>query len=109
MGHGGGEKYFSQKDVKQLGPIATAIILIGCASARQYPDLTYKQRVELKGISSEYLKAKSPFLMGNLWSVTDKDIDLTTKKILEEIVKFVRGDPETQDQTFDLSSTIHQA
>ena len=48
--------------------------------------------MELNGVSADYLKAKSPFVMGNLWSVTDKDIDKITKKILDEIILFVNGD-----------------
>ena len=29
----------------------------------------------------------SPFLIGNLWDVTDKDIDKMTKKIIESIIQ----------------------
>lgn len=29
---------------------------------------------------------KSPFLVGNLWDVTDKDIDKVTKVLLEKIL-----------------------
>ena len=34
IGHGGGEKYFSQRDIKQLNSINSAIFLIGCSSLK---------------------------------------------------------------------------
>jgi len=92
IGHGGAQKYFSEKDIKENGPIKTAMILIGCASVRQYKHLKYREQIELDGVSADYLKAKSPFVMGNLWSVTDKDIDKMTKRVLKEVILFVKGD-----------------
>ena len=109
IGHGGAEKYFSEKDIKQFGPIKTAVILIGCASARQYKQEKYKRLTELNGVSADYLKAKSPFLMGNLWSVTDKDIDKITRKVLNEIILFVNGDKKYRERNFDLGHVIHMA
>jgi len=45
--------------------------------------------------------------MGNLWSVTDKDTDKMTKRIIEEIMKFLNGDQEYKNKKFDLYSIIH--
>ena len=34
IGHGGGEKYLSSKDVKQLKKMDCAVFLIGCSSLK---------------------------------------------------------------------------
>ena len=47
--------------------------------------------------------------MGNLWSVTDKDTDKMTKMIIDEIIKFINGNNEYNNKSFDLFSVIHQA
>jgi len=45
--------------------------------------------------------------MGNLWSVTDKDTDKMTKMIIDEIIKFINGNNEYNNKSFDLFSIIH--
>lgn len=100
FGHGGGQTCFSRKQVQNLvgardGHAARAcrstVILMGCSSGRlvsvnrkgshgldQVP-LHY----EPEGIALSYLCAGAPCVIGNLWDVTDHDIDRYSTTLLE--------------------------
>ena len=100
-GHGGGGSWFSRSQVENLKcpvsrsadsspvvkvcPCRAAVVLMGCSSGRlrsvnrkklgaprNAPSFFY----EPKGISLTYLCAGAPCVVGNLWDVTDKDIDM---------------------------------
>ncbi len=45
--------------------------------------------------------------MGNLWSVTDKDIDKITKSVLDEIINIQNQNNTKNKDCFDLNSIIH--
>lgn len=58
LGHGAGEKFFGEKDLKNINKINPIVMLIGCSSNRQ----TLKEqenlngnKLELNGISLDYL------------------------------------------------------
>ena len=57
IGHGAGEKYFNEGELKDIMKIKSAVFLIGCSSAKQIKAQNYtsKGESELAGISIEYL------------------------------------------------------
>lgn len=77
MGHGSGEQYVSTRQLRE-SHIRAITLLIGCGSGR----LREAGDFEPYGMALEYLKAGSPALVGNLWDVTDRDIDRFAYKML---------------------------
>ena len=95
-GHGGGEKLFSRSCIENLNKLATCagsqkssrrcescVILMGCSSAKlnSVNATKYDQcrgetmHNEPEGIALSYLVSGAPCVIGNLWDVTDRDID----------------------------------
>ncbi len=90
-GHGGGEKSYSRTQVEEfmtrddgIRGCRTPVILMGCSSGRLQSVNTPKKyssehdfimHYEPDGIALSYLYAGSPCVVGNLWDVTDRDID----------------------------------
>ena len=91
-GHGGGEKAFSRSQVEELMTgrddgvrgCRAPIVLMGCSSGRLQSVNTPKENpsghmhtmhYEPEGIALTYLLAGAPCVVGNLWDVTDRDID----------------------------------
>jgi separase len=94
-GHGGGEKFFSRSQVEDLincysedeserhRGCSSTIVLMGCSSGKlksvncpkspSGPD--YPMHYEPEGIILSYIYAGAPCVVGNLWDVTDRDID----------------------------------
>ncbi|SCV01005.1 LANO_0F09670g1_1 [Lachancea nothofagi CBS 11611] len=70
VGHGGGEQYVRLKKIKELDSAAPSFLL-GCSSA--YMDS--RGKLEPSGVIYSYLLGGSSMVVGNLWDVTDKDID----------------------------------
>jgi separase len=79
FGHGGGEQYLRPKELKKLDRCAVAL-LMGCSSARLFEQGEFEPR----GNALNYLIAGCPAVVGNLWDVTDKDIDRFSKQMLQE-------------------------
>ena len=52
---------------------------MGCSSG----SLTSEGDFDLQGTALNYLQAGCPSLLGNLWDVTDKDIDKLTLNVFE--------------------------
>lgn len=91
-GHGGGQKCFSRPQIDSFNKSdkrrklrnrgLASIILMGCSSGRlngwdskhEITGLT-QTYYEPSGIAMSYLYAGSPCVVGNLWDVTDRDID----------------------------------
>jgi separase len=97
FGHGGGQSCFSRRhvegmmgkgdhvasNVSTVGACRATVILMGCSSGR----LTAVNRrhtetsdelplfYDPEGIALSYLCAGAPCVVGNLWDVTDGDID----------------------------------
>jgi separase len=106
FGHGGGQKYISRKCVQSLmrpglkGPKnastrqgRASVILMGCSSGRlesvnTKTSKSLKQKpihYEPEGIALSYLMAGAPCVVGNLWDVTDRDIDRFSVALLEGV------------------------
>ncbi|XP_053297462.1 separin isoform X2 [Pleuronectes platessa] len=78
VGHGAGARFLDGQTVLKT-PIRAASLLFGCSSAA----LAVRGDQEAQGIILNYLIAGCPFALGNLWDVTDRDIDRFTKALLE--------------------------
>jgi separase len=70
FGHGGGENYIDVFSIEKLSTVPI-LLLFGCSSGRLKPCGDFDPH----GISLEYLAAGSLGVLGNLWDVTDIDID----------------------------------
>jgi hypothetical protein len=92
FGHGGGTPYFSRRQLANLeqefqsktgGGVVSTVVLMGCSSGRlesinQKGTDTIEPtpiHYDLEGIALSYLQAGAPCVIGNLWDVTDRDID----------------------------------
>ncbi|KAM6928107.1 separin [Xenentodon cancila] len=88
VGHGAGARFLdSQSVLKQQ--MRAASLLFGCSSAA----LAVRGNQEGQGILLNYLIAGCPFILGNLWDVTDRDIDRFTKALLESWLSAGSGAP----------------
>ncbi|XP_046881955.1 separin [Hypomesus transpacificus] len=88
VGHGAGARYLDgQRILKQ--DLRAASLLFGCSSAA----LAVRGEQEGSGIILNYLMAGCPFVLGNLWDVTDRDIDRFTKALLESWLSAGSGAP----------------
>jgi len=103
-GHGGGEKVISRSRVEEFisgridgirGCRAT-IVLMGCSSGKLQSVNTPKENpsgrvhamhYEPEGIAVSYLFAGAPCVVGNLWDVTDRDIDRYCLTLMEDFVQ----------------------
>ncbi|XP_055365258.1 separin isoform X2 [Betta splendens] len=88
VGHGAGARFLDSQAVlkKQM---RAASLLFGCSSAA----LAVRGDQEGQGIILNYLIADCPFVLGNLWDVTDRDIDRFTKALLESWLSAGSGAP----------------
>ncbi|XP_071396976.1 separin [Centroberyx affinis] len=88
VGHGAGARFLDgQRVLKQ--EMRAASLLFGCSSAA----LAVRGDLEGAGIILNYLMAGCPFVLGNLWDVTDRDIDRFTKALLESWLSAGPGAP----------------
>lgn len=110
FGHGGAQVCFSRRRVEDLidsrmsnhfktkknnSPCNAAVILMGCSSGRlvsinrKTSKLTKQLPLyyEPEGIALSYLCAGAPCVIGNLWDVTDNDIDRFSVSLLKSFFK----------------------
>lgn len=80
-GHGGGDAYLGHGKITKLSKIAPSL-LIGCSSGK----MRCMGTADPEGNPIAYCKANAPFIVCNLWDVTDKDIDAFTIKLLNRLV-----------------------
>jgi separase len=102
FGHGNGQNYFSKSDIERLvgssescakeRPVRSSIILMGCSSGRlesvnrkgtKLLDQQLPMYHEPEGLALSYLAFGAPCVVGNLWDVTDRDIDAFAMNMLE--------------------------
>lgn len=99
LGHGGGEQYARVKEIKKFESIAPSFLL-GCSSA----SMGTFGKLEPTGTVYSYLLGGCPLVLGNLWDVTDKDIDKFSKSVFEKI-GFIKNDSEISDTNEKTSNT----
>jgi separase len=77
-GHGGGERLIRRDIIEKLPQCHSAVLLMGCSSGH----LENCGEFEPTGVCASFLLAGCPAAIGNLWDVTDKDIDRFTESLL---------------------------
>ena len=86
-GHGAGEKFIDKNKLHSLSGGAPAALLMGCSSARLISVAENSGRLQntldLKRPLLDYVSASFPAIVGNLWDVTDRDIDKFATSLLE--------------------------
>ena len=87
-GHGAGEKVCDSQRLKKSH--CPAAMLWGCSSGR----LALQGVHDPTGVALQYLIRGSPFVLGNLWDVTDKDIDKLSVACMSSLFdkRSLRGD-----------------
>ncbi|KUI58787.1 Separin [Cytospora mali] len=80
MGHGGGAQYIRNRTIRRLDKCRATTLLMGCSSA----SLADVGGFECYGLVWSYMLAGCPAVVGTLWDVTDRDIDLYTGRVFEE-------------------------
>lgn len=80
MGHGGGAQYIRNRQIRRLDKCRATTLLMGCSSA----SLNDVGDFEVYGLVWSYMLAGCPAVVGTLWDVTDKDIDLYTGELYEQ-------------------------
>ncbi|XP_006807618.1 separin [Neolamprologus brichardi] len=88
VGHGAGARFLDSQAVLKR-PLRAASLLFGCSSGA----LAVRGQQEGNGIVLNYIIAGCPFILGNLWDVTDRDIDRFTKALLESWFSAGSGAP----------------
>lgn len=96
FGHGGGQQWLSRTTLQgMISPLGrqakSSVVLMGCSSGRlesvNRKDCRYEKELpihyEPEGIALSYLSAGAPCVVGNLWDVTDRDIDRYAQTVLE--------------------------
>jgi separase len=103
-GHGGGEKFFSRNNVEEVmvsrddgaRGCRPPVVLMGCSSGKlqsvncpkdNASGQVYSIHYEPEGIALSYLIAGAPCVVGNLWDVTDRDIDRYCLTLMEDFIK----------------------
>ena len=79
IGHGGGEQFIRSTTLKKMDKIAPSLLL-GCSSAALHDN----NFLEPYGTVYSYLVGGCPMILGNLWDVTDKDIDKFSLSLLKK-------------------------
>ena len=89
-GHGGGEQYLPASRLRALDSCASAI-LMGCSSGKLTSGTADGGVYDATGTALSYLMAGAPAVVGNLWDVTDKDIDRYCTALLTAMVEHDSG------------------
>jgi hypothetical protein len=82
-GHGGGEQYLPVPRLRALDTCASSL-LMGCSSGKLLwnPEGSF----DASGVALAYVLAGCPAVVGNLWDVTDKDIDRYCVELLTSLL-----------------------
>ncbi|KAH3679582.1 hypothetical protein WICMUC_000915 [Wickerhamomyces mucosus] len=90
VGHGGGEAFIRSNTLKKLDNTAPTLLL-GCSSA----SLKDNNLLEPYGTIYSYLIGGCPMVLGNLWDVTDKDIDKFSLSVFDHwgLTEGIDSDP----------------
>ncbi|XP_074427924.1 separin isoform X2 [Larus michahellis] len=87
-GHGAGARFLDGQTIARLDCRAVAL-LFGCSSAA----LAVRGNLEGSGIVLKYIMAGCPLVLGNLWDVTDRDIDRYAQALLQGWLRGGSGAP----------------
>ena len=84
-GHGGGEQYIPLSRLRSLDSCALSL-LMGCSSGKL--KWSTESQYDATGVVLAYTLAGCPAVVGNLWDVTDKDIDRYCQEMLTKMLSF---------------------
>jgi separase len=90
-GHGAGERMCDTYSLRKYN--CPASFLWGCSSG----SLISHGIHDPSGAALNYLLGGAPFVLGNLWDVTDKDIDRLSVSCLEHVLNSTDGDSTTDN------------
>lgn len=83
-GHGSGREYFNYSDIIEMGvKCRSSMLLMGCRSA----ELCDEGDSDPRGVPMSLVIAGAGSVVGNLWNVTDRDIDRFLLDLLERTVE----------------------
>jgi len=82
-GHGGGEQYLPLPRLRSLDSCASSL-LMGCSSGKLKRN--NRGAYEASGVILAYTLAGCPAVVGNLWDVTDKDIDRYCREVISKMM-----------------------
>ncbi|CDZ96287.1 Regulator of spindle pole body duplication [Phaffia rhodozyma] len=98
FGHGGAEQYIRSHKIRSLKRCAS-VMLWGCSSGQ----LKDYGEFDRNGTPWNYMLAGCPTVVGNLWDVTDKDID----RLSEHVLSLVQSSSSPPSSASGLSSKGH--
>jgi separase len=82
FGHGGGEKYFTFRQLRKFRSVPKRIFLFGCSSSR----IVAPQNYNVCSTALSYLFIPGVrSVIGCLWDVTDKDLDMLSLTVMREM------------------------
>lgn len=100
-GHGAGEQYIPIPRLRSLATCASSL-LMGCSSGR----LKWNSEglYEASGVILAYMIAGCPAVVGNLWDVTDRDIDRYCQEIVTKCIssRSKKSLQDGKDQTISI-------
>jgi len=82
-GHGGGEQYIPLSRLRSLDSCSLSL-LMGCSSGKL--KWSTESQYDATGVVLAYTLAGCPAVVGNLWDVTDKDIDRYCQEMLTKML-----------------------
>ena len=101
FGHGGGREIFKRIPTKSLS-FRAAAILMGCSSGSyDHTDSSSDASVAIM-----YMFADAPVVLGNLWDVTDSDIDRLSIRLLKE---WISGEQKIECTYKCLAHTVNSS
>ncbi|KAJ7510027.1 cysteine peptidase C50 [Mycena galericulata] len=80
FGHGGAEQYLRSHKIRNL-PRCAATMLWGCSSG----SLREMGNFDRVGTPYNYMLAGCPTLVANIWDVTDRDIDVFSQSVFDQL------------------------
>lgn len=102
-GHGAGDQFLSPRKFAKHGKAPVAL-LMGCSSAR--PDNEGTSDCESNGAAIDYLLHGSRAVVGNLWDVSDKDIDRFTMSVLSHWLGVDADEAQASRKQLNLAEAI---
>lgn len=104
-GHNGAEALLPPRELPKMESLPKAALLMGCGSGR----LEVRGEYDAAGTAVDYLVAGCPVVVGNLWDVTDKDIDRLTSHVLREWLHVEDEDTIEEGSAEGAATTIAHA
>lgn len=100
-GHGSGQVFLQREKIENKNCRAAAVVM-GCSSGK----LKQMGCLEPMGVVLQYLMGGCPFIMANLWDVTDADIDIFTMEFLKNWLVKEKGKKGSSKRSVALDLSI---